>query len=194
MTALHTAAATALEMMPLKNTNFTNAVAAVLKGADADKVADALLAAARKERAASPLTPSGYIKTPSKPAAERSLSRKNAQKDAVANQVAKQMGTANAEGKAPTTVAREAKRAERSKKAPATSPKPDAKPAKPAATKGTFTSVDLAAEKGINAKTLRARIRRNIAKWEPLFAGEKHTFKDNATTRKAIDALLAAAK
>lgn len=67
-----------------------------------------------------------------------------------------------------------------------------AKPAKPAAPKGTFTSVDLAAEKGINAKTLRARIRRNIAKWEPLFAGEKHTFKDNATTRKAIDALLAA--
>lgn len=65
------------------------------------------------------------------------------------------------------------------------------KPAKPAATKGVFTSVDLAAEKGINAKTLRARIRRNLAKWEPLFAGEKHTFKDNATTRKAIDALLA---
>lgn len=69
--------------------------------------------------------------------------------------------------------------------------KPDAKPAAP---KGIFTSVDLAAEKGINAKTLRARIRRNIAKWEPLFAGEKHTFKDNATTRKAIDALLAAAE
>lgn len=67
-----------------------------------------------------------------------------------------------------------------------------AKPAKPAATKVVFTSVDLAAEKGINAKTLRARIRRNLAKWEPLFAGEKHTFKDNATTRKAIDALLAA--
>lgn len=67
-----------------------------------------------------------------------------------------------------------------------------AKPAKPAAAKGTFTSVDLAAEKGINAKTLRARIRRNLAKWEPLFAGEKHTFKDNVTTRKAIDALLAA--
>lgn len=161
-------------------TNFTNAVAAVLKGADADKVADALLANV-------PVT-----KLPMTSAAKRSLSRKNAQKDAVANQVAKQMGTANAEGKAPTTVAREAKRAERSKKAPATSPKPDAKPAKPAATKGTFTSVDLAAEKGINAKTLRARIRRNIAKWEPLFAGEKHTFKDNATTRKAINALLAA--
>lgn len=67
--------------------------------------------------------------------------------------------------------------------------KPDAKPA---AKRDTFTSVDLAAEKGINAKTLRARIRRNLAKWEPLFAGEKHTFKDNVTTRKAIDALLAA--
>ena len=66
--------------------------------------------------------------------------------------------------------------------------------AKPAAKRDTFTSVDLAAEKGINAKTLRARIRRNIAKWEPLFAGEKHTFKDNVTTRKAIDALLAAAE
>ena len=62
------------------------------------------------------------------------------------------------------------------------------------AKRDTFTSVDLAAEKGINAKTLRARIRRNIAKWEPLFAGEKHTFKDNVTTRKAIDALLAAAE
>ena len=69
-----------------------------------------------------------------------------------------------------------------------------AKPAKPAAKRDTFTSVDLAAEKGINAKTLRARIRRNIAKWEPLFAGEKHTFQDNVTTRKAIDALLAAAE
>ena len=64
--------------------------------------------------------------------------------------------------------------------------------AKPDAKRDTFTSVDLAAEKGINAKTLRARIRRNLAKWEPLFAGEKHTFKDNVTTRKAIDALLAA--
>ena len=66
--------------------------------------------------------------------------------------------------------------------------------AKPDAKRDTFTSVDLAAEKGINAKTLRARIRRNIAKWEPLFAGEKHTFKNNVTTRKAIDALLAAAE
>lgn len=64
--------------------------------------------------------------------------------------------------------------------------KPDAKPAK-----GTFTSVQLAAERKLDAKTLRARIRRNIEKWEPLFAGERHVFKDNAATRKAIDALLA---
>lgn len=84
------------------------------------------------------------------------------------------------------------KPADASPKAKVTVAKPDAKPAKPAAKRDTFTSVDLAAEKGINAKTLRARIRRNLAKWEPLFAGEKHTFKDNATTRKAIDALLAA--
>ena len=56
----------------------------------------------------------------------------------------------------------------------------------------TFTSVDIAAEQGINAKTLRARIRRNIDKWEPLFVnGEKHTFADNAATRKAVAALLA---
>jgi hypothetical protein len=55
----------------------------------------------------------------------------------------------------------------------------------------TFTSVDLAAQHGINAKTLRARIRRNIDKWAPLFKdGEKHVFADNATTRKAVAALL----
>lgn len=80
--------------------------------------------------------------------------------------------------------------------------KPDAKTTKltdaktPAAkTKapGIITTVQLAAEHKLDAKTLRARIRRNIAKWEPLFAGEKHTFKDNATTRKAIDVLLATA-
>ena len=56
----------------------------------------------------------------------------------------------------------------------------------------TFTTVDLAAEQGINAKTLRARIRRNIDRWAPLFVnGEKHVFADNATTRKAVAALLA---
>ena len=55
----------------------------------------------------------------------------------------------------------------------------------------TFTSVDLAAEQGINAKTLRARIRRNIDAWKPLFVGGKqHTFADNAATRKAVAALL----
>ena len=55
----------------------------------------------------------------------------------------------------------------------------------------TFTSVDLAAEQGINAKTLRARIRRNIAQWAPLFAnGKQHTFTDDAATRKAVAALL----
>ena len=110
----------------------------------------------------------------------------------VANRVAKQMGTANFEGKAPTTVAREAKRTAASKaKAPAkriAAPKDKA----PKATGNTFTSVDIAEEHGINAKTLRARIRRNIDKWAPLFkGGEKHVFADNATTRKAIAALLA---
>lgn len=55
----------------------------------------------------------------------------------------------------------------------------------------TFTTVDLAAQHGINAKTLRARIRRNIDRWSPLFKdGEKHVFADNATTRKAVAALL----
>ncbi len=98
--------------------------------------------------------------------------------------------------KATTKAMRATKPADASPKAvkKVTVAKPDAKPAKPAAKRDTFTSVDLAAEKGINAKTLRARIRRNLAKWEPLFAGEKHTFKDNVTTRKAIDALLAAAE
>jgi len=87
-----------------------------------------------------------------------------------------------------TTKAMKAKPADASPKAVAkvTVAKPDAKPAK-----GTFTSVQLAAERKLDAKTLRARIRRNIEKWEPLFAGERHVFKDNAATRKAIDALLA---
>lgn len=69
----------------------------------------------------------------------------------------------------------------------------DKAPAKGKATSGaTFTSVDLAAEQGINAKTLRARIRRNIDKWAPLFVnGERHVFADNAATRKAVAALLA---
>lgn len=145
---------------------------------------------AAAKRATSPVKISKATK--STPAAKRSLSRKNAQKDAVANQVAKQMGTANAEGKAPTTVAREAKRAERSKKAKRTRKPAASKDQAPKAKAGnTFTTVDLAAQHGINAKTLRARIRRNIDRWSPLFKdGEKHVFTDNATTRKAVAALL----
>lgn len=83
---------------------------------------------------------------------------------------------AKAKGKASTKVAAKAK-----------------DKAKGKATSGaTFTSVDIAAEQGINAKTLRARIRRNIDKWAPLFVnGEKHVFADNAATRKAVTALLA---
>lgn len=140
-------------------TNFTNAVAAILKGADADEVADALLANV-------PVT-----KLPMTAAAKRATSPVKISKAT----------------KATTKAMRAPKPADASPKAvkKVTVAKPNAK-------RDIFTSVDLAAEKGINAKTLRARIRRNIAKWEPLFAGEKHTFKDNATTRKAIDALLAA--
>lgn len=56
---------------------------------------------------------------------------------------------------------------------------------------GTFTTVDIAKEQGISAKTLRARIRRNIDDWEALFhEGVKHVFKDNKTTRAKIDALM----
>ena len=138
----------------------TNTVAAVLKGADVNAAADALLANV-------PVT-----KLPMTAAAKRATS--------------------------PVKITKSTKAATKALRAASTKPA-DASPkavkkvtvAKPAK-RDTFTSVDLAAEKGINAKTLRARIRRNLAKWEPLFAGEKHTFKDNATTRKAIDALLAA--
>ena len=63
------------------------------------------------------------------------------------------------------------------------------KPSRPA---GTFTTVDIAVDHGVNAKTLRARIRRSIDDWEPLFVdGQRHVFKDNKTTRAKIDALLA---
>lgn len=55
----------------------------------------------------------------------------------------------------------------------------------------TFTTVDLAKEAGVNAKTLRARIRRNIDKWAPLFKdGEKHVFPDNKTTRAKVQSLM----
>lgn len=62
------------------------------------------------------------------------------------------------------------------------------------ATKGdTFTTVDIATERDISPKTLRARIRRNIECWEPLFKdGKRHVFADNVTTRKAVAALLEA--
>lgn len=73
--------------------------------------------------------------------------------------------------------------------------KPTAAAAKPAAASrpaGTFTTVDLAAEHNMQAKTLRARIRRNIDDWSPLFHdGVKHVFKDNKTTRAKVEALLA---
>jgi hypothetical protein len=72
----------------------------------------------------------------------------------------------------------------------ATNAKRVAKPATKRAAK-TFTSVDLAREHNINPKTLRARIRRNIEKWEPLFHDNtRHVFADNATTRKRVEALL----
>jgi uncharacterized protein YjcR len=72
------------------------------------------------------------------------------------------------------------KRATTKKPAAATTKKPK-----------TFTSVDIAREYNINPKTLRARIRRNIDKWSPLFANdERHVFVDNATTRKKVAALL----
>lgn len=62
---------------------------------------------------------------------------------------------------------------------------------KPAAG-NTFTTVQLAAERDMQPKTLRARIRRHLDKWEPLFVqGKRHVFADNKTTRAKIDALLA---
>lgn len=133
----------------------TNTVAAVLKGADADAAADALLANV-------PVT-----KLPMTAAAKRATSPVKISKATKATTKAMKAKPADATPKAKVTVA------------------------KPTPTKGTFTSVQLAAERKLDAKTLRARIRRNIEKWEPLFAGERHVFKDNAATRKAIDALLA---
>lgn len=68
-------------------------------------------------------------------------------------------------------------------------PAPDNARSRPA---GTFTTVDIAAQQGVDAKTLRARIRRNIDDWEPLFVdGQRHVFKDNKTTRARVDQLLA---
>lgn len=84
-------------------------------------------------------------------------------------------------------------------KKPAASKKPASK--KPAANKApaakkpvvgnVITSAEIAAEQGISAKTLRARIRRNIDAWAPLFKdGEKHVFANNKATRSKITALL----
>jgi len=57
--------------------------------------------------------------------------------------------------------------------------------------KGTFTTVDLATQHKINPKSLRARIRRNLDAWAPLFKeGERHVFADNKTTHKKCDALI----
>lgn len=81
------------------------------------------------------------------------------------------------------------KRSTKATSTKAAAPKAKANTSRPA---GTFTTVDVAAEQGISAKTLRARIRRNIDNWEPLFHdGQRHVFKDNKTTRAKIDALLA---
>ena len=68
-----------------------------------------------------------------------------------------------------------------------------AKPAPKAAGGGkVFTTSELANEHGMKSKTLRARIRRNIDLWQPLFAdGNRHVFKDNKTTRAKVAELLA---
>ena len=77
-----------------------------------------------------------------------------------------------------------------------------AKPVK-AAGGGTFTTVQLAKEQGVPAKTMRARIRRQIGAgkdgWKKLMIKVEgkpddelsHTFRDNKTTRNAIKELLA---
>lgn len=62
---------------------------------------------------------------------------------------------------------------------------------KPVSAGNTFTTVELAAQHDMQPKTLRARIRRNIDAWEPLFKdGVKHVFADNKTTRAKVEALL----
>lgn len=79
------------------------------------------------------------------------------------------------------------------KRTPKADAKPKAKPAPRAAGGGkTFTTSELAKEHDMIAKTLRARIRRNLDKWEPLFKdGVRHVFPDNKTTRNKIAELLA---
>lgn len=83
-----------------------------------------------------------------------------------------------------------AKKAPAKKAAPAKA-KAKKKAKKKAKRAATITTVDIATEQGISAKTLRARIRRNIDAWEPLFKnGVKHVYADNKTTRNKITALL----
>jgi hypothetical protein len=89
----------------------------------------------------------------------------------------------------PTRAQRNAAKPTRSIKRKPTANKATKTASRPA---GTFTTVDLAAEQGVNAKTLRARIRRNIDDWALLFVdGQRHVFKDNKTTRAKINELLA---
>ena len=56
----------------------------------------------------------------------------------------------------------------------------------------TLTTVAIAKDRNMNPKSLRARIRRNIDAWEPLFfEGKRHVFKNNKTIRGKIEKLLA---
>ena len=67
-----------------------------------------------------------------------------------------------------------------------------AKPVKRAAGGGTFTTVDIAKQYKMQPKTLRARIRRNINLWQPLFKdGQRHVFADNKSTHDKIKEILA---
>ena len=55
----------------------------------------------------------------------------------------------------------------------------------------TFTTCDIAREYGMNAKTLRAKIRRNIDAFETLFENDtRHVFRDNKKTRARVLKLL----
>lgn len=92
---------------------------------------------------------------------------------------------------APQTAAKPT-RAQRGKSTAKRSAKTVARVQATARPAGTFTTVDIAKEQGMSAKTLRARIRRNIDDWAPLFHdGMKHVFKDNKTIRGKIEGLLA---
>lgn len=63
---------------------------------------------------------------------------------------------------------------------------------KPTKINKTLTTVEIAKDRGLNPKSLRARIRRNIDAWEPLFLdGKRHVFKNNKTIRGKIEKLLA---